>query len=119
MVGTHSDISERKKMERIKSEFISTASHELLTPLTSIRGSLGLLEGGMLGELPPKALNLVQIAHKNSQRLITLVNDILDMEKLLSGKIAINLEPINLVDCLEQAIESNAIYAINYQVRYQ
>jgi len=119
MVGTHSDISERKKMDLIKSEFISTVSHELRTPLTSIRGALGLLEAGTMGDIPPKALEVLKIANKNSQRLILLVNDILDMEKLLSGKMKFSIEPIRLDTFLHQAIESNTAYAINYGVQYQ
>lgn len=118
MVGTHTDISQRKQMERIKSEFISTVSHELRTPVTSIRGALGLLEAGVLGALPPKALAMVSIANRNSQRLITLVNDILDMDKLLSGKMNMQAAPVNLAELIRQAIEANSAYAAAYQVRY-
>ena len=119
MIGTHSDISERKQLDRIKSEFISTVSHELRTPLTSIRGALGLLEAGTVGEIPPKAMAIVNIANRNSERLILLVNDILDMEKLLSGKMVYNMEPINLGNLLNLSIESNAAYAANYSVKYR
>ena len=116
MVGTQTNITQRKQMDLIKTEFISTVSHELRTPLTSIRGSLGLLEAGVLGVLPAKALDLVKIANKNSQRLITLVNDILDMDKLLSGKMAMQSEPVNLSEVIAQAVEANTTYAANYQV---
>ncbi|CAN5868894.1 hypothetical protein BH11PSE12_BH11PSE12_07000 [soil metagenome] len=119
MVGTHTDISQRKQMERIKAEFISTVSHELRTPVTSIRGALGLLEAGVVGELPPKAMGLIKVAHNNSKRLITLVNDILDMEKLLSGQMRMEVGPVNLHDLLTQAIEANNAYAANYQVSYR
>ena len=119
MVGTSTDISERKNIERMKSEFISTVSHELRTPLTSIRGSLGLLEGGVLGDLPPKALNLIRIANKNSQRLVMLVNDILDMDKLVAGKMTVHADKINLLEIVENAIEANSAYAASYHVRYQ
>ncbi len=118
MVGTCTDISERKNIDRMKSEFISTVSHELRTPLTSIRGSLGLLEGGVLGNLPPKALNLIKIANKNSQRLVMLVNDILDMDKLVAGKMTILTDKINLLELVETAIEANSAYAASYHVRY-
>lgn len=118
MVGTIADISERKNMDRMKSEFISTVSHELRTPLTSIRGSLGLLEGGVLGNLPPKALDLIKIANKNSQRLVMLVNDILDMDKLVAGKMTILTDKINLLEIVETAIEANSAYAASYHVRY-
>ena len=118
MVGTCTDISERKNIDRMKSEFISTVSHELRTPLTSIRGSLGLLEGGVLGNLPPKALNLIKIANKNSQRLVMLVNDILDMDKLVAGKMTILTDQFNLLELVETAIEANSAYAASYHVRY-
>src|SRR5207247_1674678 len=72
------DISERKKLERLKQEFVATVSHELRTPLTSIRGSLSLLTGGALGELPDEARDVVVIAERNTVRLITLINDLLD-----------------------------------------
>ncbi len=119
MIGTHTDISQRKQLEKIKTEFISTVSHELRTPITSIRGSLSLLEAGVLGALPPKALDLVKIANKNSQRLIALVNDILDMDKLLSGKMRFNADPVNLFELTEQAIEANAAYAASFHVQYK
>jgi PAS domain S-box-containing protein len=118
MVGTHTDISQRKQMEKIKSEFISTVSHELRTPVTSIRGALGLLEAGVLGVLPPKALEMVKVANRNSQRLITLVNDILDMDKLLSGKMNLHIINLNIAALITQAIEANAAYAAGYRVRY-
>jgi PAS domain S-box-containing protein len=118
MVGTHTNITQRKQMDTIKTEFISTVSHELRTPLTSIRGSLGLLEAGVLGALPVKALDMIKVANKNSQRLITLVNDILDMDKLLSGKMAMQSEVITLSEVIAHAVEANAAYAANYQVRF-
>lgn len=119
VIGTHTDITQRKNLERIKSEFISTVSHELRTPLTSIRGSLGLLEGGVLGAIPPKALALISVASKNCQRLITLVNDILDMAKLLSGKMNLDIVSIDLRELIHQAIEANAGYGASYHVQFQ
>lgn len=119
MVGTSTDISERRQIERMKSEFISTVSHELRTPLTAIRGSLGLLEGGVLGELPPKALNLIKIANESCQRLVFLVNDILDMDKLEAGKMLILSEKINLIEIVKQAIEANSAFAATYHVSFQ
>lgn len=80
------DISERKEAERRVSEFYSIVSHELRTPLTSIRGSLGLIEGGMTGDLPVETLELVNIARESCDRLIRLINDILDLKKLEAGK---------------------------------
>jgi signal transduction histidine kinase len=80
-------VTELKRIDRMKSEFVSTVSHELRTPLTSIRGSLGLIVGGVAGDLLPEAVkNLVGIAKSNCERLIRLINDILDIEKIESGK---------------------------------
>jgi PAS domain S-box-containing protein len=105
------DITERREMERVKSEFISVVSHELRTPLTSIRGSLGLIAGTMSASLPEKANRLVEIAHKNSERLILLINDILDMDKIATGNMRFDLKPEDLTGVVEQAIEANRAYA--------
>jgi PAS domain S-box-containing protein len=80
-VGVVRDITELKKIERMKNEFISTVSHELRTPLTSIVGSLGLVRNGAAGALPEKALAMIDIAYNNSDRLVRLINDMLDIEK--------------------------------------
>lgn len=117
--GIVRDITERVKVERMKSEFISTVSHELRTPLTSIRGSLALLVGGVVGDLPVKAKPLIDIAHKNSERLILLVNDILDMEKIEAGKMEFQLQPVKLMPLLSQALEGNRAYAEQYKVHYE
>jgi PAS domain S-box-containing protein len=109
--GLTTDVTARHRADRLKSEFIATVSHELRTPVTSIRGSLGLLEAGIGGELPEKALSLVKIANRNSRRLVGLVNDILDMEKLMAGKLTFNFQAVELVSLLLQAQEANAAYA--------
>ncbi|MBZ4419227.1 ATP-binding protein [Myxococcus sp. RHSTA-1-4] len=98
------DITERREVERMKNEFISTVSHELRTPLTSIRGSLGLLEGGIVGELPPQALDMVRIARTNTERLIRLINDILDLEKMDAGKLELKLAPLECAEWVEAAL---------------
>ncbi|HEX5753429.1 MAG TPA: response regulator [Archangium sp.] len=95
------DITERREVERLKNEFVSTVSHELRTPLTSIRGSLGLLEGGILGELPAQAQDMVRIARTNTERLIRLINDILDLEKIESGKMELKLQSVETAELLE------------------
>ena len=115
--GTVQDITERKRMEKIKDEFVSTVSHELRTPLTSIRGSLGLITGGMSAELPAKAANLLRIAYKNCERLVNLVNDILDMAKIESGSMEYKFRPLDLVTLIEQAIEANKPFAQQFEVR--
>jgi signal transduction histidine kinase len=103
--GVGRDITELKRSERLKDEFVATVSHELRTPLTSIAGSLSLLMGGKAGELPESASRLLAIAHANSQRLVRLVNDILDIEKLESGQVVFKLIWLDVVPIVEQAIE--------------
>lgn len=85
------DVSERRAVDRMKDDFISLVSHELRTPLTSIRGALGLLGGGAAGELQPKGARMVEVATRSTDRLIRLINDILDVERMAAGKLA--LEP--------------------------
>ncbi|MBB6340284.1 PAS domain S-box-containing protein [Pseudomonas fluvialis] len=118
-IGVLRDIGQRKQIERLKSEFVSTVSHELRTPLTSIKGSLGLLAGGVAGPLPEAAVQLVQIAQSNSERLISLVNDILDIEKLESGQAGLHLESLNLRHQLHQALAHNQGYADSFAVHLQ
>jgi len=98
------DISQRNALDRLKDEFISTVSHELRTPLTSIRGALGLLTSGMLGEISDKATNLLRIALTNSDRLVRLINDILDLERIQSGREPLSFRPVQLSEIVKQAI---------------
>jgi PAS domain S-box-containing protein len=99
------DISQRYALDRMKDEFISTVSHELRTPLTSIRGALGLLSSGMLGEVNEKASTLLRIALTNSDRLVRLINDILDLERIQSGREPLAFHAVQLADIVTQAIE--------------
>jgi CheY-like chemotaxis protein/anti-sigma regulatory factor (Ser/Thr protein kinase) len=94
----------------MKSEFVSTVSHELRTPLPSITGALGLIVGGALGEVPRKAAEMLGIAHANGQRLTALINDLLDMEKISSGKLHFDMRVQLLSPIVEQAIEANRSY---------
>jgi PAS domain S-box-containing protein len=110
------DIEEQKQIEQMKNDFVSVVSHELRTPLTSIRGALGLLAGGVAGELPEKARTLLNIAAKNSERLGRLINDILDIEKIESGKMGFRFAPQDVIGLLELAVESNRSYAEAYEV---
>ncbi len=119
MIGTCWDISERKRLDKVKTEFVSTVSHELRTPLTAITGALGLMIGGNLFELPEKAKNVLDIAYKNAQRLKLLINDLLDMDKLLAGKLEFHCEPQPLMPLVERAVIENRAYADQMQVRYQ
>lgn len=110
------DISDRKEMDRVKTEFIATVSHELRTPLTSIRGSLGLVVGAMSKDLPTNVLRLLTIAHKNCERLIFLINDILDLEKIADGSMHIERKAEELGSLVAQAIEANEAYAEQFDV---
>jgi len=114
MTGTNADISARKEIERMKNEFIAVVSHELRTPLSSIVGALGLLVGmtGLRKDVEP----LVRVARDNSQRLARLVNDILDVEKLESDTLQIQLEPVELGALLATAIQANQGYADQFGV---
>jgi PAS domain S-box-containing protein len=116
LVAMVQDITELTRAERIKKEFVSTVSHELRTPLTSIRGSLGLLSGGVAGALSPAAGKLVVMAERNCERLIRLVNDILDTEKLDSGKMRFDLRVTDVRGLVERGVESLAGFALDHQV---
>ena len=110
------EISARKKVERLKSEFVATVSHELRTPLTSIKGSLNLLTAGVLGALPASASAMLKIAQDNTERLVQLVNDILDIEKLELGQAGLHLERCLLAPQLQQALAHNQGYADSFAV---
>ena len=113
------DISERKIAETAKADFIATISHELRTPLTSIKGALGLIKSGAVGELNDKIGHLVSIALSNSDRLIGLVNDILDIEKASAGKMSFKFEPMDICELVHYAIEANHGYAKTYGVSFK
>lgn len=113
------DITERQRNEQMKNEFVSAVSHELRTPLTSISGALKLMSSGALGEIPEKSRTMLDIAYKNSQRLTLLINDLLDMEKLLAGKMNFSLKLQPLLPLLERAVYENQTYADQYQVTLQ
>jgi PAS domain S-box-containing protein len=115
-IGIVRDISARLEVERLKAGFVSTVSHELRTPLTSISGSLGLLAGGIAGELPAKATRLIDIARLNSERLVRLINDILDLEKAESGRLEFRLESQRLRPIVQHAIDLNRSYAQGFGV---
>ena len=89
-----------------KSQFVSTVSHELRTPLTSIKGSLDLIQSGILEGQPEKRDRLIKLAYGNSKRLADLINDILDFQKLESGKMTYDFRVLNYADCIEDAVNS-------------
>lgn len=109
-LGIAEDISESKRVEQMKNEFVATVSHELRTPLTSISGALGMVVSGLLGTLPDTAMQMVSIANKNSQRLTLLINDLLDIEKIAAGKLAFDMQCQPLNKLLTSAIEENVHY---------
>jgi CheY-like chemotaxis protein len=99
------DITERRAIERLKSEFVSTVSHELRTPLTSIRGALGLLSSGLLGPVAEKGQRMLEIAVSNTDRLVRLINDILDLERIESGRVELTRDTVDAQTVMEQARE--------------
>lgn len=109
--GIVRDITERKKIEQIKAAFVSTVTHELRTPLTSIMGSLALLRAGTLGPLSEKAARMINLAFSNGARLVKIVNEILDIDKIEAGGLKLELQNENLKALIEQAAEQNAGYA--------
>lgn len=113
------DITEHRRIEQMKNQFVSMVSHELRTPLTSISGALALVTGGVLGEVPPAMLSMLEIAKDNSSRLSQLINDLLDIDKLVAGKMHFELRLCLVSDLLEKAIQSNQPYADKYGVVLQ
>jgi len=116
--GIVRDITERKRMEQLKNEFISTVSHELRTPLTSIKGSLGLIRSGVTGELPEKLGTMLDIAYNNSDRLVRLINDILDIEKIEAGKMDFKMVRLDLLTLIQESLDANSAFARGYSVTY-
>lgn len=110
------NITQRREIDRLKREFIATVSHELRTPLTSIRGSLGLIAGGAMGVLPPKITPMLMIALQNCERLILIINDILDIEKMEAGKSQLQVGCVAVAELLRQALAMNQAFAAKFDV---
>lgn len=115
-IGLLEDLSEERRVDRMKREFVATVSHELRTPLAAIKGALGLLQGGVMGELPESMRDLVAMASNNSDRLVRLINDILDIEKIEAGEMSFERAPVNLADLLNDARRENEALAASRQV---
>jgi PAS domain S-box-containing protein len=115
-VGMAEDITKLLEVERLKQEFVSTVSHELRTPLTSIVGSLTLASSGVLGELPPEVSEIVCVAERNAKRLITLINDILDLERLDSGNLDMRFDSVPVRDILHRSVEAVQAFADDSQI---
>lgn len=102
------------RLDRTKDEFISMVNHELRTPLTSINGSLALIRNQVTGEIPPQAMQLIDVAYRNGERLLNIVNDILDVSKLEAGKMEMEMAPFEVLPFLQKAIELNRPYCEVY-----
>ncbi len=116
IIGSIQNISELKKLEQMKNDFVSTVSHELRTPITAIHGSIKLLLNNVVCEVPEAAKSMLDIAEKNSQRLLTLINDLLDMEKISSGKMTFEIKQHSLDILISEAIKLNQTYADRFGV---
>jgi len=108
---------EQADLDQKKNEFISTVSHELRTPLTSIRGALGLLSSGLMGNVDGKSQNLLRIASSNAERLIRLINDILDLERMESGRVPAVLRRCSLYDLTREAVDTMTAMADEAQIQ--
>ena len=104
---TSVDVTERLEVERMKNDFVSTVSHELRTPLTSIMGSLGLIKGGAVGTLPDRLKSMLDIAYSNSDRLVRLINDILDVQKIEAGKMEYRMAPLEIMTLVNRAVSAS------------
>jgi len=114
--GLTSDISDRKATERMKDEFVSVVGHELRTPLTSIHGSLKLLSTQRLGSLSAKGYEIVDIALKNTDRLTRLINDVLDLERIESGRVTMERRPCDVEQLILQAVQSMQAMADSHHI---
>ncbi|MDT0684099.1 ATP-binding protein [Roseicyclus sp. F158] len=113
------DISERKEVEAAKRAFVSTVSHELRTPLTAIKGALGLARAGVTGQLPERAQPVIDIAYRNSERLLLVVNDMLDLEKIEAGKMDFVCRTMDLAGFLKESMEINGGYGDEFGVSFE
>ncbi|MBA3660586.1 MAG: PAS domain-containing sensor histidine kinase [Gammaproteobacteria bacterium] len=116
MAGSLLDITERKRVQNLKNEFVSVVSHELRTPLTSIHGALSLILSGTFGNFSEKAHQLLVIANSNSDRLLNLISDILDIEKIEAGKAELKLQPININKIIQESITATRMYAEKFKI---
>jgi PAS domain S-box-containing protein len=113
------DVTAQREAERMKKEFTSTLSHELRTPLTSIIGSLQLINAGVLGDVPKDVMELTEVAERNGQRLLDLINDILDIEKIESGKLTLNPEIIRVDELVKESMLLNKGFGDRFKVRFE
>ncbi|MBN4055548.1 HAMP domain-containing histidine kinase [bacterium AH-315-K03] len=116
LVGSIQDISEQKKSDTAKSQFISTVSHELRTPLTAIRGSLGLALGDAFGHLGADIRSVLQLANNNTEKLLQLINDLLDVDQLESGKLRFSFKSCDLRSIVEDTVKASNSFSKKYNV---
>jgi len=109
----------RQKAEQHKTEFLSTVSHELRTPLTAIKGSVGIIAANLNNDLPDQALELSKLALTNTDRLIKIVNDLLDIQKIEAGKLELDIGETNLSDLVKQSVDTMTDYGKEFNVTYQ
>jgi signal transduction histidine kinase len=119
LIGINHDVTELKRLERVKSEFMSTVSHELRTPLTSIRGSLGLVLNDAAGGIPDNPKALLRVADRNAERLSALIEDLLDVERIESGKLGLDLHDQPLLPLIQQAMDANTPYAAQHAITFE
>lgn len=119
LIGINLDVTELKRLERVKSDFVSTVSHELRTPLTSIRGSLGLVINDAAGPVSESARGLLRMADRNAERLGALIEDLLDVESIDTGKLRLELREQPLQPLIRQALDANTPYAAQHQVTFE
>ena len=115
-VGIARDMSEKHKVDKIKREFVSTVSHELRTPLTAMHGAVMLVASGVLGTLSEKATELLLNAQRNGDRLLTLINDLLDMDKIVEGKVELNINQYEIQELINESIEANISFSKKYSI---
>jgi PAS domain S-box-containing protein len=116
MAGSQRDITDRKQAEQNVNEFFSTVSHELRTPLSAVKGSLRLIEGGLAGQISDEARELLDIALSSCERLIRLVNDILDLRKIEAGKIDLHFKKVSAGELIKEVLQGLSPYAENHGV---
>jgi PAS domain S-box-containing protein len=119
VIAQGQDVTQQLEAERMKKEFTSTLSHELRTPLTSIIGSLQLINSGVVGDVDKDVAELTGVAERNGQRLLDLINDILDIEKIESGKLAMNPEVFAMEELVHEAMVLNKAFAERFKVRFE
>ena len=113
------DVSERRRLEKMKDEFISTVSHELRTPLTSLRASLGLISSGSLDKRPEKRKQMLEVAIGNCDRLVRLVNDILDFDRVEKGGMPLHREVLKIGDILRRAADVEHEAALKAEITFR